>query len=125
MSEPDLRDLPPLLRVGIKGRCPHCGEGALFKGFLALEQRCEACGLDYGFADSADGPAAFIMMIAGAVVLGSALIVDAYYEPPLLILAAIFLPLMLIVSLGLMRPAKGLLIASQYRNKAAQIINPD
>jgi uncharacterized protein (DUF983 family) len=99
MSEPDLRDLPPLLRVGIKGRCPHC--------------------------DSADGPAAFIMMIAGAVVLGSALITDAYYEPPLLVLAAIFLPLMLIVSLGLMRPAKGLLIASQYRNKAAQIINPD
>ena len=68
---------------------------------------------------------AFIMMIAGAVVLGSALITDAYYEPPLLVLAAIFLPLMLIVSLGLMRPAKGLLIASQYRNKAAQIINPD
>ena len=125
MSEPDFRDLPSLFSVGVKGRCPRCGEGALFKGFLALEQRCDACGLDYGFAESGDGPAAFIMMIAGAVVLGSALIVDAYYEPPLLILAAIFLPLMLIVCLGLMRPAKGLLIASQYRHKAAQIINPD
>jgi uncharacterized protein (DUF983 family) len=125
MSEPDFRDLPSLFSVGVKGRCPRCGEGALFKGFLALEQRCDACGLDYGFAESGDGPAAFIMMIAGAVVLGSALIVDAYYEPPLLILAAIFLPLMLIVCLGLMRPAKGLLIASQYHHKAAQIINPD
>ncbi len=125
MSEPDLRDLPSLFSVGVKGRCPRCGEGALFKGFLALEQRCDACGLDYGFVESGDGPAAFIMMIAGAVVLGSALITDAYYEPPLLILAAIFLPLMLIVCLGLMRPAKGLLIASQYRNKAAQMINPD
>ena len=125
MSELDFRDLPSLFSVGVKGRCPRCGEGALFKGFLALEQRCDACGLDYGFAESGDGPAAFIMMIAGAVVLGSALIVDAYYEPPLLILAAIFLPLMLIVCLGLMRPAKGLLIASQYRHKAAQIINPD
>ncbi len=125
MSEPDFRDLPSLFSVGVKGRCPRCGEGALFKGFLTLEQRCDACGLDYGFAESGDGPAAFIMMIGGALVLGSALIVDAYYEPPLMVLAAIFLPLMLIVSLGLMRPAKGLLIASQYRNKAAQIINPD
>jgi uncharacterized protein (DUF983 family) len=125
LSEPDFRDLPSLFSVGVKGRCPRCGEGALFKGFLTLEQRCDACGLDYGFAESGDGPAAFIMMIGGALVLGSALIVDAYYEPPLMVLAAIFLPLMLIVSLGLMRPAKGLLIASQYRNKAAQIINPD
>lgn len=125
MSEPDLRDLPSLLSVGIRGRCPRSGGGALFKDFLTLEPRCEACGLDYGFADSGDGPAAFIMMIAGAVVLGSALITDAYYEPPLLMLAVIFLPLMLIVSLALMRPTKGLLIASQFRNKAAQIINPD
>lgn len=125
MSEPDLRDLPSLLSVGIRGRCPRCDGGALFKDFLTLEPRCEACGLDYGFADSGDGPAAFIMMIAGAVVLGSALITDAYYEPPLLMLAVIFLPLMLIVSLALMRPTKGLLIASQFRNKAAQIINPD
>ena len=72
------------------------------------------------FERSGDGPAVFIMMIAGAIVVGAALVVDATYEPPMLLLGAIFLPLMLIVSLGLLRPAKGLLIASQYRHKAAE-----
>lgn len=106
--------------AGFAGRCPRCGEGRLFKGFIALQPNCSACSLDYSFADSGDGPAVFIMMIAGAIVVGAALVVDATYEPPMLLLGAIFLPLMLIVSLGLLRPAKGLLIASQYRHKAAE-----
>ncbi len=108
------------LVAGLRGRCPRCGEGHLFSGFIALAPRCDVCDLDYSFADSGDGPAIFIMLIAGFVVVGSALLVDAYYEPPMLILGAIFLPLMLIVSLGLLRPFKGILIASQFRNKAEQ-----
>ena len=108
------------LFAGLRGRCPNCGKGHLFSGFLTIAPRCEACGLDYSFADSGDGPTIFIMMISGIVVVGSALLVDAYYEPPLLLLAAIFLPLMAIVSLGLIRPFKGILIASQFRHKAEQ-----
>ena len=109
-----------ILVTGLRGRCPRCAEGRLFDGFIAIAPRCEACGLDFSFADSGDGPAVFIMMIAGAVVVGSALLVDAYYEPPLFLLAAIFLPLMVMVSLGLLRPLKGILIASQYRHRAEQ-----
>jgi uncharacterized protein (DUF983 family) len=109
-----------ILVTGLRGRCPRCAEGRLFDGFIALAPRCEACGLDFSFADSGDGPAVFVMMIAGAVVVGSALLVDTYYEPPLLLLAAIFLPLMVVVSLGLLRPLKGILIASQYRHRAEQ-----
>ena len=60
------------------------------------------------------------MLIAGFIVVGAALLTDAYYEPPLLVLAAIFLPLMTIVSLGMIRPFKGILIASQFRYKAEQ-----
>ncbi len=108
------------LMAGLRGRCPRCGEGRLFSGFIALAPSCEVCGLDYSFADSADGPAIFIMLIAGFIVVGAALLTDAYYEPPLLVLAAIFLPLMAIVSLGLIRPFKGVLIASQFRHKAEQ-----
>lgn len=106
--------------AGFTGRCPRCGEGALFKGFIDLAPRCESCGLDYSFADAGDGPAVFIMLLAGAVVVGTALIIDANYEPPLWLLGVIFLPLTLIVSLGLLRPLKGWLIASQYRHKAEQ-----
>jgi uncharacterized protein (DUF983 family) len=106
--------------ASIVGRCPRCGEGHLFSGFIAVAPRCEVCGLDFSFADSADGPAVFVMLIAGFIVLGTALVVDATYEPPLLLLAAIFLPLMALVSLGLIRPFKGWLIGSQYRHKAEQ-----
>jgi uncharacterized protein (DUF983 family) len=106
--------------ANIRGRCPRCGEGALFSGFIAVAPRCEVCDLDFSFADSADGPAVFVMLIAGFIVLGTALVVDATYEPPLLLLAAIFLPLMAFVSLGLIRPFKGWLIGSQYRHKAEQ-----
>ena len=108
------------MAAGLKGRCPRCGEGALFKGFIDLAPRCESCGLDYDFADAGDGPAVFIMLLAGAVVVGAALMIDATYEPPLWLLAVIFLPLTVIVSLGLLRPLKGWLIFSQYRHKAEQ-----
>jgi uncharacterized protein (DUF983 family) len=108
------------IMAGIKGCCPRCGEGRLFAGFIDLAPRCEVCGLDYSFADSGDGPAVFIMLIAGAIVVGTALIIDANYEPPLWLLGAIFLPLTVFVSLGLLRPLKGWLIASQYRHKAEQ-----
>ncbi len=108
------------LLAGVRGRCPNCGKGHLFSGFLKVAPHCDACGLDYSFADSGDGPTIFIMMISGILVVGSTLLVDAYYEPPLLLLAAIFLPLMAVVSIGLIRPFKGLLIASQFRHKAEQ-----
>ena len=108
------------IMAGVKGCCPRCGEGRLFAGFIDLAPRCEVCDLDYSFADSGDGPAVFIMLIAGAIVVGTALIIDANYEPPLSLLGAIFLPLTVFVSLGLLRPLKGWLIASQYRHKAEQ-----
>lgn len=91
----------------------------MFKGFLTLASRCDACGLDFAFADSGDGPAVFVTLIAGFLVLGSALAIDVAYEPPLWIYIVIFLPLTLLVCLGLLRPLKGLLVASQYKNKAA------
>ncbi len=91
----------------------------MYKGFLTLASRCDACGLDFGFADAGDGPAVFVTLIAGFLVLGAALAIDVAYEPPLWIYIVIFLPLTLLVCLGLLRPLKGLLVASQYKNKAA------
>ena len=113
------RPNPSVLTTGLAGRCPRCGRGRLFKGFLSVARRCDSCGLDYGFADAGDGPAVFVTLIAGFFVLGLALVVDVEYEPPLWVHFVIFLPLTLVVCLGLLRPLKGLLIASQYKNKAA------
>jgi uncharacterized protein (DUF983 family) len=106
--------------AGLGGRCPRCGKGPLFKGFIALATSCSACGLDYSFADSGDGPAVFIALIGGFIVLGAALWTEIVYEPPLWLHMVLFLPLTIIVCLGLLRPFKGVLIALQYRNKAEE-----
>jgi len=109
-----------LIRSGLRGYCPRCGRGKLFAGFLALAPRCEHCGLDFSFADSADGPAFFVMFISGFIVAGSALVVELIYAPPYWVHAALWGPLILITTLVPLRPLKGLMIALQYRHGAAE-----
>jgi uncharacterized protein (DUF983 family) len=106
--------------TGLAGRCPRCGKGRLFDGFLALRSRCEACGLDYSFADAGDGPAVFVMFIAGFIVVGMALVVEVKYAPPLWVHALLWIPLILMVTLAPLRLIKGLLIALQYHHDAAE-----
>ena len=86
------------LATGLRGRCPRCGEGHLFDGFLTVKPRCSACGLDLSFADARDGR----------------------YEPPFWVHAVIFGPLVLAVCLGLLRPMKGVMVALQYRHGARE-----
>ena len=104
---------------GLRGRCPRCGEGKLFQGFLGLRPACERCGLDYGFADAGDGPAVFVILIGGAIVVFAALMTEVVYQPPYWLHAALWLPLILLVTLAPLRLIKGLLIALQYHHKAA------
>jgi len=105
---------------GLRGRCPNCGQGRLFSGFLTVRPRCESCGLNYGFADAGDGPAVFVILFAGFVVVFAALITEVVYQPPYWVHAALWLPLILIVTLGPLRPVKGLLIALQFHHKAQE-----
>jgi uncharacterized protein (DUF983 family) len=105
---------------GLRGRCPSCGEGKLFQGFLSLRPACEHCGLDYGFADAGDGPAVFVILIGGFIVVFAALMTEVVYQPPYWVHAALWLPLILIVTLAPLRLLKGLLIALQYHHKAAE-----
>jgi uncharacterized protein (DUF983 family) len=116
------RRYPPVsaISAGLAGRCPRCGDGHMFSGFITVALKCEACGLDFGFADAGDGPAVLVTLFAGFVVLGLALWVEIAYEPPMWVHLIIFLPLTLIVCLGMLRPLKGVLIAQQYHHKAEQ-----
>jgi uncharacterized protein (DUF983 family) len=106
--------------AGLSCACPRCGEGRLFAGFLTLQPRCERCGLDFGFADSGDGPAVFVMFLAGAIVVGAALVTEILFRPPYWVHAALWLPLIALVTLGPLRPMKGLMIALQYYHRAAE-----
>jgi uncharacterized protein (DUF983 family) len=116
---PRERSVSPCV-AGLRCRCPRCGEGRLFSGFLVLAPRCEACGLDYGFADAGDGPAVFVTLIAGFVVVAAAVIVEFIWRPPYWLHALLWIPTVLVVTLGLLRPLKGLLIALQFHHKAAE-----
>lgn len=108
------------IAVGIRGRCPSCGEGKLFRGFLALRSKCDVCGLDYDFADAGDGPAVFCTFFAGFVVVVAALIVEIMYAPPYWLHALLWGPLILIMTLVPLRLTKGIFIALQFHNKAAE-----
>jgi uncharacterized protein (DUF983 family) len=70
------------LWAGIAGRCPSCHRGKLYDGYLTIAPKCDVCGLDYGFADSGDGPAVFVMFLAGFIVVGAALVTEVVYKPP-------------------------------------------
>lgn len=107
-------------RTGLACRCPRCGKGPLLQGFLNVRPRCEFCGLDYGFADAGDGPAIFVILLAGFVVVGCALVVEVLYEPPFWVHALLWAPLILATTLLPLRMLKGLLIALQYHHKAAE-----
>jgi len=113
---------PPVdpVRAGLSGRCPRCGEGRLFKGFLTVGDRCGNCRLDYSFADAGDGPAVFVILIIGFVVVGLALWMEVNHNPPLWLHFMLWIPLTLVLSLAALRAMKGLLIVLQYRNKAAE-----
>ena len=111
---------PSPYSAGFACRCPRCGEGKVFDGYLTVRPACSACGLDLAFADSADGPAVIIMFIAGFAIIGGVLAVEMAYEPPFWVHLMIWLPLTVALCLALLRPMKGLAIALQYARDAGE-----
>ena len=122
MALNDNSGFPPVepFAAGLKGCCPRCGKGRLFSGFLAVAPRCETCGLDFSFADAADGPAIFVMLVIGFVVVGLALWTEVSFGPPLWLHFLLWIPLTLVLCLPSLRLVKGVLITLQYANKAAE-----
>ena len=104
----------------LRSRCPRCGKGRLYKGYLSLPAACENCGLDYSPFQAGDGPAVFVILIVGAIVAGGALIVEVAYQPPYWVHAVIWGPAILILSFGFLRPLKPWLIVQQYKHRAEE-----
>jgi uncharacterized protein (DUF983 family) len=114
---------PHPLLAGLRGRCPNCGEGRLFSGFLTVSPACSACGYDLAKADSGDGPAVFVILIAGFLCAFAMLFTEIAFSPPIWVHIVIFLPLTLGVCLGLLRPLKGVMLAAQFSNRASEARN--
>jgi uncharacterized protein (DUF983 family) len=108
----------PVLRAAFRSRCPRCGTGKLYDGFLKVAAVCQTCGLNLGAQDSGDGPVAFIVLIVGAIVVGLALWTEVTFSPPMWVHALLWPPLIIVLSLFMMRFAKSLLIALQFKHRA-------
>lgn len=113
---------PPLspFATGMRARCPRCGEGPLYSGFLTIAPRCTSCGLDFDFSDAGDGPAVFIILIVGFVIVGLALVTELAFRPPIWIHMLIWIPLTLALALAMLRPLKAIMIALQFRHDAQE-----
>jgi uncharacterized protein (DUF983 family) len=109
----------PLL-AGLRGKCPRCGEGALFQSGLTLRERCPKCDLNYAFADSGDGPAVFAIFILGVLVRGGAMLVVFRLNPPVWVHVVLWGAITPLLAVVLLRVLKATLIALQYKHKAGE-----
>ena len=118
MSENYYPSLSPV-KTGLAGKCPRCGRGGLFDGYLSVAKTCSSCGLPFDFADGGDGAAWFVMLFVGFAGVGSILGIEAAYQPPFWVHVLLAIPLLIVLPLVLLRPAKGVLLCQQWKTSAA------
>lgn len=111
---------PPPAAAALRGLCPRCGEKTLFQGLVTFAPKCRACGLDFSAFNVGDGPAAFLILIVGALITGLAVALELAAEPPFWVHLLLWPVLTLAAVLGLLRLAKGALLALEYRNSARE-----
>lgn len=111
---------PSLLTVSAKGLCPQCGAQTLFVSPVRFAERCRMCGLDYAQFNVGDGPAAFLTLIVGGIILALALVVEFKAHPPLILHLLLWPVLTVACVVGSLRVAKGMLLTLEYKNKAAE-----
>jgi len=110
---------PSSLSTALRGDCPRCGAHTLFAGWVKFANRCRCCGLDYDSFNVGDGPAAFLILIVGAIVVVSALLLDAADEPPWWV-HLIWIPVTAALTIGGLRIAKAWLLAQEYKHRARE-----
>jgi uncharacterized protein (DUF983 family) len=111
---------PSVLSASLRGRCPRCGKGRLFQGYLTVRPSCQSCGLDYSGFEAGDGPAVFVILIVGTIVAGGALLTEVAFQPPYWVHALIWGPALVTLSLAFLPPLKAALIVLQYKHKAEE-----
>lgn len=111
---------PGIAQAALFGLCPRCGSRTLFEGPVKFAPSCEVCGLDFDKFNVGDGPAGFLTLIIGALLVGLALWLDAAVRPPLWVHVLIWVPVTIGAVLVGLRYAKGALLAAEFRNKAGE-----
>ncbi|HTU09537.1 MAG TPA: DUF983 domain-containing protein [Allosphingosinicella sp.] len=106
--------------AALRGICPRCGNAPLFSGLAGFQPSCRACGLDYAGFNVGDGPAAFLIFIVGGIVVALAIWLELRFAPPFWVHILLWVPLAAVLTVGLLRLGKGLLLALEYRNRARE-----
>jgi len=111
---------PASLSSGLLGLCPRCGARTLFAGWVAFSARCRGCGLDYTAFNVGDGPAAFLTLIVGGIITALAIALELSASPAYWVHILLWAPITTVLVVASLRFAKGLLLALEYRNRAAE-----
>lgn len=111
---------PEVLPAALFGLCPRCGQKTLFAHLTKFSEKCRSCGLDFGQYNVGDGPAAFLTLIVGAVILGLALAVEANFQPPIWVHILLWVPLTVAAVVESLRISKALLLILEHRNQARE-----
>ena len=116
MTNPELSTA----HLALRGGCPKCGEATLFAGIVRFAAKCSKCHLDFTQFNVGDGPAAFLILIVGAIISALAITVELTFDPPFWVHPLLWIPLTLALVLGLLRIAKAALLVLEYRNRARE-----
>ena len=116
MTDPGFWPPRSPLATGVRCRCPRCGRGRLFSGLLDVRPACETCGLDFSPHDTGDGATVFVILFLGALVVGLAIWLESALSPPIWVHLVVWIPVISLLSVVLLRPFKGVLIALHFRN---------
>lgn len=111
---------PPVIASALKGACPRCGAPSLFAGWVKFADRCGGCGLDYTRFNVGDGPAAFLTLIVGTIIVVLSIWLELAASPPFWLHLLLWTPLTLVLVILSLRGAKGALLALEYRNAAQE-----
>ena len=111
---PEKRNVWTAMKRGLRGRCPNCGEGKLFRAFLKVADRCTECGQDLTHHRADDLPAYLVIVIVGHYVVPMILWIETDYAPAIWLQLSIYLPFTLIASLLLLQPVKGAVVGLQW-----------
>jgi uncharacterized protein (DUF983 family) len=114
MLNPAQMTIGTALWRGLRGKCPNCGEGHLFRKFVKVADACDHCGEDFHHHRADDFPAYLVIILVGHIVVPLAMYVEVVYSPAYWIQAALWLPLILGMSVGLLQPVKGAVVALQW-----------
>ena len=111
---------PSVAAAAFQGLCPRCGAKTLFAGVARFADRCSACGLDFAQFNVGDGPAAFLTLILGTVIVALAIALELTVQPPFWVHILLWVPLTLVAVMASLRVAKAWLIGAEYRNNARE-----